>query len=67
MLGESELMETNRRKKKVYAWTVDEEEWMQKMLWEHVDGVVTSNPSLLQRVMQDVRTQCFEEGFSMPS
>ncbi|KAK4413459.1 Glycerophosphodiester phosphodiesterase GDPD4 [Sesamum alatum] len=55
------------RKKKVYAWTVDEEEWMQKMLLERVDGVVTSNPALLQRVMQDVRTQCFEEGFSLAS
>ncbi|KAK6116715.1 hypothetical protein DH2020_049535 [Rehmannia glutinosa] len=55
------------RKKKVYAWTVDEEEWMQKMLLEGVDAVVTSNPSLLQRVMQDVRTQCIEEGFSLNS
>ncbi|KAL0326449.1 UNVERIFIED_CONTAM: Glycerophosphodiester phosphodiesterase GDPD4 [Sesamum radiatum] len=55
------------RKKKVYAWTVDEEEWMQKMLLEGVDGVVTSNPALLQRVMQDVKTQCFEEGFSLAS
>ncbi|KAL0359955.1 UNVERIFIED_CONTAM: Glycerophosphodiester phosphodiesterase GDPD4 [Sesamum radiatum] len=41
------------RKKKVYTWTVDEEEWMKKMLLEGVDGVVTSNPALLQRVMQD--------------
>ncbi|XP_020547542.1 glycerophosphodiester phosphodiesterase GDPD4 isoform X4 [Sesamum indicum] len=55
------------RKKKVYAWTVDEEECMQKMLLEGVDGVVTSNPALLQRVMQDARTQCFEEGFSLAS
>ncbi|KAI3464251.1 hypothetical protein Pfo_020914 [Paulownia fortunei] len=55
------------RNKKVYAWTVDEEEWMQKMLLERVDAVVTSKPALLQRVMQDVRTQCFEEGFSLGS
>lgn len=55
----------NRRNKKVYAWTVDEEESMQKMLSEVVDAVVTSNPSLLQRVMHDLRTQCFEQGFSM--
>lgn len=40
---------------------------MQKMLLERVDAVVTSNPALLQRVMQDARTQCFEEGFSLAS
>lgn len=57
----------NRRKKKVYAWTVDEEAWMQKMLSEQVDAVVTSNPSLLQKVMQDVKQKCFEEGFSLAS
>ncbi|KAL7118381.1 hypothetical protein ACP275_03G133000 [Erythranthe tilingii] len=51
------------RKKKVYAWTVDEEEWMQKMLVESVDGVVTSDPALLQRVMHDLRTNCFQLGF----
>ncbi|CAA3015041.1 glycerophosphodiester phosphodiesterase GDPD4 isoform X2 [Olea europaea var. sylvestris] len=55
----------HRRNKKVYAWTVDEEDAMQKMLFEHVDAVVTSNPTLLQRLMQDLRTQCLEEGFSM--
>ncbi|KAL6498383.1 hypothetical protein OROHE_026651 [Orobanche hederae] len=57
----------NRRNKKVYAWTVDKEDSMQKMLLERVDAVVTSNPSLLQRVMQDVRTQCFQQGFSLNS
>ncbi|KAI5640293.1 hypothetical protein M9H77_00319 [Catharanthus roseus] len=55
------------RKKKVYVWTVDEEEWMQKMLMEQVDAIVTSNPSLLQRIMLEVRTQCLEEGFSLSS
>ncbi|KAL5538977.1 hypothetical protein UlMin_043315 [Ulmus minor] len=52
------------RKKKVYAWTVDEVDSMQRMLYERVDGVVTSNPSVLQRLMQDLTTQCVEEGFS---
>ncbi|KAH7519755.1 glycerophosphodiester phosphodiesterase GDPD4 [Ziziphus jujuba] len=52
------------RNKKVYAWTVDDENSMQRMLSEHVDAVVTSNPTLLQRLMQDLRTQCLEEGFS---
>ena len=57
----------NRRKKKVYAWTVDDEISMQKMLFEHVDAVVTSNPTLFQRVMQNMRTECLEEGFSLSS
>ncbi|KAK0576102.1 hypothetical protein LWI29_011894 [Acer saccharum] len=55
----------HRRNKKVYAWTVDDVDSMQKMLHERVDGVVTSNPTLLQRLMQDIRTQCLEEGFSL--
>ncbi|PON34893.1 Glycerophosphoryl diester phosphodiesterase [Parasponia andersonii] len=52
------------RNKKVYAWTVDDVNSMQKMLSERVDAVVTSNPTLLQRRMQDIRTECLEEGFS---
>lgn len=55
------------RNKKVYGWTVDDEESMKKMLVEHVDAIVTSNPSLLHRVMRDTRTQCFEQGFSLSS
>ncbi|KAK4489990.1 hypothetical protein RD792_000644 [Penstemon davidsonii] len=55
------------RNKKVYAWTVDEEESMQNMLLERVDAVVTSNPSLLQRLMQDITSQCLQEGFSFSS
>ncbi|KAF3440955.1 hypothetical protein FNV43_RR19241 [Rhamnella rubrinervis] len=47
--------------KKIYAWTVDDVDSMQRMLTEHVDAVVTSNPGLLQRLMQDLRTQCLEE------
>ncbi|KAG7985175.1 hypothetical protein I3843_03G011900 [Carya illinoinensis] len=49
--------------KKVYAWTVDDVDSMQKMLFERVDAVVTSNPTLLQHLIQDIRTQCLEEGF----
>ncbi|XP_028053865.1 glycerophosphodiester phosphodiesterase GDPD4 isoform X2 [Camellia sinensis] len=53
------------RNKKVYAWTVDDQASMKKMLYENVDAVVTSNPTLLQHLMQDIRTQCLEEGFSL--
>lgn len=55
------------KNKKVYAWTVDDEVEMQKMLHENVDAIVTSNPTLLQRLMQEIRTQCLEEGFSFSS
>ncbi|XP_048227329.1 glycerophosphodiester phosphodiesterase GDPD4 isoform X2 [Ricinus communis] len=54
------------RNKQVYAWTVDDVDSMRRMLIERVDAIVTSNPSLLQRLMQDIRTQCREEGFSLP-
>ncbi|RVW24126.1 Glycerophosphodiester phosphodiesterase GDPD4 [Vitis vinifera] len=53
------------RNKKVYAWTVDDEASMERMLVERVDAMVTGNPTLLQRLMQDIRTQCLEEGFSL--
>ncbi|EOY16979.1 PLC-like phosphodiesterases superfamily protein isoform 2 [Theobroma cacao] len=53
------------REKKVYAWTVDDADSMTRMLHEHADAIVTSNPSLLQHTMQDTRTQCLEEGFSL--
>ncbi|KAJ6693198.1 hypothetical protein OIU85_004007 [Salix viminalis] len=56
----------HRRKKKAYAWTVDDVDSMRKLLFEHVDAVVTNNPSLLQQLMQDIRTECREEGFSSP-
>ncbi|XP_062073079.1 glycerophosphodiester phosphodiesterase GDPD4-like isoform X2 [Humulus lupulus] len=53
------------RYKKVYAWTVDDVNSMQKMLFERVDAIVTSNPTQLQRQMQDIRTECLEEGFTL--
>ncbi|XP_030936880.1 glycerophosphodiester phosphodiesterase GDPD4 isoform X1 [Quercus lobata] len=60
------LMKTlHGRNKKVYAWTVDDVDSMQKMLFERVDAIVTSNPTLLQSLMQDIRTQCLEDGFSL--
>ncbi|GMI90748.1 glycerophosphodiester phosphodiesterase 4 [Hibiscus trionum] len=53
------------REKKVYAWTVDDADSMTRMLHARADAIVTSNPTLLQRTMQDKRTQCLEEGFSL--
>ncbi|BBH08700.1 PLC-like phosphodiesterases superfamily protein, partial [Prunus dulcis] len=53
------------RKKKVYAWTVDDMDSMQEMLYERVDAIVTSNPTTLQGLMQDIRTECLEHGFSL--
>lgn len=52
------------RNKKVFAWTVDDTIAMQKMLYKNVDAIVTGNPTLLQRLMQDMRTECLEDGFS---
>lgn len=64
-LIDDRLMRTlHRGKKKVYAWTVDDLDSMQKMLYEHVDAIVTSKPTVLQHLMQDIRTQCLEEGYS---
>ncbi|KAK8677727.1 hypothetical protein V6N13_143250 [Hibiscus sabdariffa] len=53
------------REKKVYAWTVDDAVSMTRMLHAHADAIITSNPSLLQRTMQDKRTRCLEGGFSL--
>ncbi|KAL6228452.1 hypothetical protein ACLB2K_002402 [Fragaria x ananassa] len=53
------------RNKKVYAWTVDDVESMENMLSEHVDAIVTSNPTMLQGLMQDTRRECLEHGFSL--
>lgn len=53
------------RNKKVYAWTVEDVDSMENMLSEHVDAIVTSNPTMLQGLMQDIRRQCLEHGFSL--
>ncbi|KAK7322360.1 hypothetical protein VNO77_25739 [Canavalia gladiata] len=66
LIDEKLMRVLHRRKKKVYAWTVDDAESMQKVLFEHVDAIVTSNPTFLQRLMQDMRIQCLEEGYSLP-
>ncbi|CAK9163981.1 unnamed protein product, partial [Ilex paraguariensis] len=55
------------RNKKVYAWTVDDEASMHNMLYKRVDAIITSNPTLLQHLMQEIRTQCLDEGISLSS
>lgn len=59
------ISECNRREKKVYAWTVNDAKSMQRMLSERVDGIVTSDPTLLRQLMQRIRLQCFEDDFSL--
>lgn len=54
----------HRAGKKVYAWTVDQDSAMGNMLKTGVDGIVTSIPSLMQRVMGSERQQCAQYGFS---
>ncbi|KAK2385755.1 SUN domain-containing protein [Trifolium repens] len=66
LIDEKLMKVFHRRRKKVYAWTVDDAESMERLLFEHVDAIVTSNPTLLQRLMQDSKTQCLEEGYSLP-
>jgi hypothetical protein len=39
---------------------------MKEMLYEHVDAIVTSNPSLPQRLMQETIAECMEDGFVLP-
>ncbi|XP_042433828.1 glycerophosphodiester phosphodiesterase GDPD4-like isoform X2 [Zingiber officinale] len=53
----------HRAGKKVYAWTVDDSESMQRMLFEGVDAIITSNPGLLQGLMQDLKTECLQDDF----
>ncbi|CAN6362697.1 unnamed protein product [Urochloa humidicola] len=55
-----------RHGKKVFAWIVDDSNSTEKMLYEHVDAIVTSDPSFLQQLMHEIRTECMEDGFSLP-
>ncbi|KAD4888576.1 hypothetical protein E3N88_20649 [Mikania micrantha] len=53
LVDESVVKILHRRKRKVYAWTVDDEAEMHKMLKENVDAIITSDPSLLQSSMRE--------------
>jgi hypothetical protein len=56
----------NRHDRRVFAWTVHDISSMKKMLYEHVDAIMTSNSSLLQRLMQETRAEYMEDGFILP-
>uniref|UniRef100_A0A1J3EJN1 glycerophosphodiester phosphodiesterase n=1 Tax=Noccaea caerulescens TaxID=107243 RepID=A0A1J3EJN1_NOCCA len=65
LIDESLVRIVRRRNREVYAWTVDEADPMKRMLHLGVDAVVTSNPAMFQGLMEDLRTECLEEGFSI--
>ncbi|KAF7052822.1 hypothetical protein CFC21_060859 [Triticum aestivum] len=66
LIHEKLMKVMHRNDRKVYAWTVDDSDSMKRMLYEQVDAIVTSNPSLLQQLMQEIRTECMEDGFALP-
>ncbi|KAL8230980.1 hypothetical protein R6Q57_000758 [Mikania cordata] len=65
LVDESVVKILHRRKRKVYAWTVDDEAEMHKMLKENVDAIITSDPSLLQSSMREIRKKCLLDGYSL--
>lgn len=67
LVDETVVKILHRRKKKVYAWTVDDEETMHKILSQNVDAVITGHPTLLQTSMRDIRKKCLVDGYSVGS
>ncbi|KAL1212493.1 Glycerophosphodiester phosphodiesterase GDPD4 [Cardamine amara subsp. amara] len=65
LIDEKLIRVVRGRNKGVYAWTVDDADPMKRMLHLGVDAVVTSNPAMFQGFMEDLRTKCLEEGFSI--
>ncbi|WVZ53296.1 hypothetical protein U9M48_004262 [Paspalum notatum var. saurae] len=65
LIHEKIMRVLRRHGRRVFAWTVDDSSSMKRMLYEHVDAIVTSNPSLLQQLMQEIRTECMEDGFTL--
>lgn len=65
LVDETLVKTLHRRGKEVYAWTVDDSDSMRRILSERVDGIVTGKPSVLQSLMQNMRTECFEDGFRL--
>lgn len=63
LVNEKLVKSAHRAGKKVYAWTVDDIESMQKMLLVGVDSIITSQPNSLQKMMEYIRNQCMGVGF----
>lgn len=40
----------------VYAWIVNDEAIMKRMMYEHVDGIITDNVALLNRSIAEFET-----------
>lgn len=66
LIHEKLMKVMHKHGRKVYAWTVDDGDSMKRMMHEQVDAIVTGNPSLLQQLMQETRTECTEDGFALP-
>ncbi|KAL6868323.1 hypothetical protein ACP4OV_015168 [Aristida adscensionis] len=66
LIHENVMKAMHRHNRKVFAWTVDDGNSMKKMLHDHVDAIVTSNPTLLLQLMQETKFECMEDGFAVP-
>ncbi|AQK75120.1 Glycerophosphodiester phosphodiesterase GDPD4 [Zea mays] len=66
LIHEKVMKVMHRHDRRVFAWTIDDINSMKEMLYEHVDAIVTSNPSLPQRLMQETIAECMEDGFVLP-
>lgn len=52
MLSAGNIEAIHRREKMVYAWTVDQEDVMRRLLRDGVDGIITNRPELLNQVLR---------------
>ncbi|KAH7294407.1 hypothetical protein KP509_28G070000 [Ceratopteris richardii] len=50
-------------RKLVFVWTVDDGEKMKDMLFDGVDGIITSQSQLLLGTMNQIERECSDEGF----
>jgi len=54
MVDERFADRTHKRGRWVYAWTVDDQETMRKLIRTGVDGIVTNNPGTLNEILENV-------------
>lgn len=55
-LDENFISKSWVREKAVYAWTPNDQDSMSKMLFLQVDGIITDEMTLLQSLLEDMRT-----------